>query len=283
MNRPLPNLAVAGLALVLASSCEPGPDPGAALAEVQSANLASLEPRIFSLVPEAEVPADDLPAERVVMDLPDRTLYGTWVSADASAPAFFLLHGNGEHIAEWRPLQAYLLGQGYSSFVFDYTGFGSSTGSPTVERLNEDAVLAYRRFAELSAGAPERIAFAHSLGSSILMEVANRLEPLPSAVMVHGAFTTTREVLVDKEVIEPDETDDYPDVWNGLEKVQELRMPLFILHSPNDEVIKYSMGEELAAAAGERGTFVALETPGHNAVYQIPEDGTWEPILNLVR
>lgn len=287
MPRPHPHFVLLGLALSFAASCDRRAGTDAALqdslAALQRTNLAQLEPEIFVLVPEEPAPDDGLPAERMAIELADRTLYATWVSSDPSAPAFFLLHGNGEHIAEWRPLQAYLLGKGYSSFVFDYSGFGSSTGRPTVERLNEDAVAAYRRFVELSGDAAERIAFAHSLGSSILMEVANRLEPHPSTIVVHGAFTTARAILVDKGYVTSGEQDRYPDVWNGLRNVQSLEMPLIVTHSPNDQTIMFSMGEELAAAAGENGAFLALQTPGHNAVYQLPNDDTWGPILSLLR
>jgi len=276
-----------GLALSFAASCDRRAGTDAALqdslAALQRTNLAQLEPEIFVLVPEEPAPDDGLPAERMAIELADRTLYATWVASDPSAPAFFLLHGNGEHIGEWRPLQAYLLGKGYSSFVFDYSGFGSSTGRPTVERLNEDAVAAYQRFVQLSRHATERIAFAHSLGSSILMEVANRLEPHPSRIVVHGAFTTARAILVEKGFVPPEEEDRYPDAWNGLRNVQSLEMPLIVAHSPNDQTISFSMGEELAGAAGENGTFLALQTAGHNAVYQLPNDDTWGPILNLIR
>lgn len=287
MRRATSTYVLLGLATFIATACdrrtEAEPTTQVDLADTQRDNLAELEPQIFVLVPEEPVPNDDLPAQRVVIELPDRTLNGTWVSSDPGAPAFFVLHGNGEHIAEWRPLQAYLLGKGYSSFVFDYTGFGSSTGQPTVDRLNQDAVEAYGRFAQLSAEASERIAFAHSLGSSILMEVANRLEPLPDKVVVHGAFTTTRAILVDKGYIAPEDQGLYPDVWNGLANIRSLEMPAMVVHSPNDEIIKFSMGEELAAAAGENGTFLALQSPDHNAVYQIPTDDTWGPILELIR
>ncbi len=287
MRRATSGYVLLGLAACVATSCGWSQDAESAIrdevTDARAANLAELESRIFVLVPEEPAPPDDLPARRVTIELSDRTLYGTWVSSDPSAPAFFLLHGNGEHVGEWRPLQAYLLGKGYSSFVFDYTGFGSSTGDPTVDRLNQDAVEAYARFAELSAGASERIAFAHSLGSSILLEVANRLNPPPSKVVVHGAFTTARAILAEKEYIAPGDQDLYPDVWNGLENIRALQMPSIVVHSPNDGTIRFSMGEELAAAAGEKGTFLALQSPGHNAVYQIPTDDTWSPILKAIR
>jgi len=293
MRRALTTAAIVSTAAILASACErQGQGQGQALreavagntlTEVQRANLVALEAQMFDLVPEEPVPDDDLPARRLSIELSDRTLYATWVSSDPSAPAFFLLHGNGENIAEWRPLQAYLLGKGYSSFVFDYTGFGSSTGQPTVERVDQDAIEAYRRFAELSADASERIAFAHSLGTGILLGVADRLEPPPTKVVVHGAFTTMLALLVDLGYVEPEAQDQYPDIWDGLKNVQDLDVPLFVLHSRNDSTVKLSMGEELAAAAGGKATFLALDTPGHNSVYETPDDDTWGPILDLIR
>ncbi len=48
-------------------------------------------------------------------------------------------------------------------------------------------------------------------------------------------------------------------------------------------MVKLSMGEELAAAARGQATFLALETSGHNSVYQTPDDDTWGPILDLIR
>lgn len=126
---------------------------------------------------------DKLPAERIKIELKGRTLHANWVSSDSKAPAFFILHGNGETLSDWRPLQDYLLNKGYSSFVFDYTGFGSSTGKPSVTGLNEDAIEVYKKFATLTINAKERIAFSHSLGGSILLETANKLKPLPNNIV----------------------------------------------------------------------------------------------------
>jgi hypothetical protein len=106
-----------------------------ALHIVRSYKLKNLEKIIFTLVPEKELAADSLPSQRIKIDLMDHVLYANWFSAGSTAPAFFILHGNGEMLSDWRSLQGYLLKKGYSSFVFDYSGFGSSNGIPTFEGL----------------------------------------------------------------------------------------------------------------------------------------------------
>jgi len=246
-------------------------------------NLTKIEKKMFRLVPEKQLPKDDLPSERIKLEIEDRILYANWVSAGKTSPAFLILHGNGESISDWRPVQAYLLQKGYSSFVFDYSGFGSSTGQPSVKKLNKDAIIAYKKFASLTNGASEQIAFGHSLGTGVLLDIANKLKPLPDKVVVIGTFTTARAILVEKGVITNSEKKDYPDVWNGLKNVQRIKAPLYILHSINDKVVPIYMSEELAKSAGSKAKFLKLDNPGHNAVYQFPNDSIWNPIFNFIK
>lgn len=246
-------------------------------------NLKKIERDAIQLIPEKSLPADSLPAERMELILKDRTLFANWVSAGKAAPSFFILHGNGETLSDWRPLQAYLLQKGYSSFVFDYTGFGSSTGKPTVDKMDEDASAAYKKFAALTPESAQRIAFAHSLGCSILLNVANDLQPLPDKILIHGAFSAGRAILVEKGMFTEFTKWLVPDIWNGLKEVSKLKMPVYVLHSPNDKTIPISMSEELAKTAGSNGRFLSMASPGHNSVYELPNDSTWEQIFNLIK
>lgn len=253
-----------------------------ALPVVRNLKLQSLEKIIFQLVPEKQLPTDSLPSQRITIDLMDHVMQANWVSAGKTAPSFFILHGNGETLSDWRPLQAYLYKKGYSSFVFDYSGFGSSTGKPTFEGLEKDAKEVYRTFSTLVPDAKERIVFCHSLGSNIALEVANNFKPIPDKLIIHGAFTSGRDILVQKKMVNNFTKWFLPDVYDGLEKVRTMQMPLYILHSQNDSIIPFYMGEELAKKAGDKAKFLPLNTPGHNAVYELPNDSTWLPILNFI-
>jgi hypothetical protein len=254
-----------------------------ALEKTRQSNLEQLEKKIFVLKPDKQLPKDTLHSERIELILSDRILQANWVSAGQTAPAFFILHGNGETVSEWKPLQMYLFSKGYSSFVFDYTGFGNSTGKPTVANLNMDAMEAYKKFASLTPIAKERIGFAHSLGCSILLNDANDFKPLLNKVVIHGAFSTLRNILVDKHFINDSSKANYPNVWNGLKNAQKIKSSLYILHSVNDQTIPIEMSMDLAKSAGSNGRFLKLETPGHNAVYEVPTDKTWNVIFEFIK
>ena len=279
MKRQLSIILIIGFILPIPLSCT----RNIALEKTRKTNLEQLEKKIFILIPERELPKDNLPSERIKLELNDRTLYANWVSAGRTAPAFFLLHGNGETLSDWRPLQAYLLKKGYSSFVFDYTGFGSSTGQPTVQYLNDDAIQAYKRFVSLTPNVKERIGFAHSLGCNILLDDANKFLPLLNKVVIHGAGSSVKDILVAKHFINDSARTNYPDVWNNIKSIQEIRSALYILYSVNDDAILISMNMDLAKSAGNKGKVLKLETPGHNAVYEIANDDTWNPIFEFIK
>ncbi len=272
------NKYISAISLLLILSCS----RQIALEKSRDSNLQKIEPKIFALYPEKEFTNDYLPVERIKLDFNGRTLYANWVSNDNKAPAFFILHGNGETLSDWRPLQAYLLSKGYSSFVFDYTGFGSSAGKPSVSRLNEDAIEAYKKFATLTFNAKERIALSHSLGGSVLLETANKFKPLPNKVVTHAAFTTLREICVEKKVFADSVKTNYPDVWNGYKNVKKLKLPLYIIHSIADKTIPIWMAEELAKNGGKKVKLLKLEYAGHNIVYEDPTDKTWSKIFDFI-
>jgi pimeloyl-ACP methyl ester carboxylesterase len=266
------------LFFVVAVSCS----RNVALEQTRNKNLQQMESKIFALRPEKELPKDNLPSERLKLELNNRTLFANWVSAGNNAPAFFILHGNGETLSDWRALQAYLLSKGYSSLVFDYTGFGSSTGIPTVATVNEDAVEAYKRFATLTVNAKQRIAFAHSLGCSMLLENVNKFIPMPDKVVTHAGFSTLREIGVEKKLLTDSSKIFYPDAWNGYRNIKKIKQPLYIIHSKKDKTIPIWMGEALAKSGGSNVKLLKLENSGHNAVYEDPTDHTWNNIFAFI-
>src|ERR1700761_966661 len=77
-------------------------------------------PTASSLLPQG--------AERFTMTSGGRRLDTILVSAGENAPAVVICHGIGEVIEYWGKIQALLRSLGVSSLIFDYSGYGASTG-----------------------------------------------------------------------------------------------------------------------------------------------------------
>ena len=106
---------------------------------------------------------------------------------------------------------------------------------------------------------------------------------LPSKVIIHGACTILREILVEKNIVKKENVADYPNVWNGLKSVKHIKTPFYIIHSKKDKTIPMYMSEALAKNAGRKAKYLEINTTGHNDVYEFPNDSTWNQIFNFIK
>src|ERR1043165_629120 len=73
------------------------------------------------------------PFESISIASGDRKLDAILVRAPVdTAPAVLFFHGTAEAVSFWADTQALLYRSGITSMVFDYSGFGRSTGRATV-------------------------------------------------------------------------------------------------------------------------------------------------------
>jgi fermentation-respiration switch protein FrsA (DUF1100 family) len=60
--------------------------------------------------------------------------------------------------------------------------------------------------------------------------------------------------------------------FNSLAKIRRVRAPILIVHGTRDEVVPFSMGERLFAAAPEPKFFFPVEDAGHNNLVEVGGD-----------
>lgn len=205
-------------------------------------------------------------------------------AADPEAPALMVCHGDNESLPDWAPVQAMLAGAGIASYVFDYSGYGRSSGRPSVRRLREDALAAYRQFLATTPQARRRVVLGHSLGSGILLEVAQRFDPQPDGYVIAAGFSSARLAAVQTGRIPAWAAWLLPDPWNNAARASRLERPLLVVHSRDDAVIVPPHAERVARAARHLHALVMLEAMPHDAAI-LPEhiDAFWPPILRFVR
>ncbi len=85
------------------------------------------------------------------------------------------------------------LRSGLSLFLFDYRGFGKSTGRPSEKGLNKDGLAACTYLEEKEKIALERIVLhGHSIGAAVAIEVA--LQKKVRGLVIESAFTSTKDM-----------------------------------------------------------------------------------------
>ena len=209
-------------------------------------------------------PADDgLSYESVTLTTTDNeSLHGWFIPAASSAKATILFfHGNAGNISHrmYYLLTFYRLG--YNTFIFDYRGYGKSSGSPSEAGTYQDAVAAWQYLIEEKAIRPTDIVlFGESLGGAVAAWLAAQHEP--RALVLASTFTSVPDLAAKL----------YPFLpvrllsrfqYSTIDYLQSINCPVLIAHSPQDEIVPFSHGQALFEAASEPKQFIKLQG-GHN-------------------
>ncbi len=196
-----------------------------------------------------------------------------------SNPAIFIVHGNGETICDWIDTQVMLKDLGYSSYVFDFAGFGSSEGQANVKSLRESTVLAWKHFCKTNAD-QEKIIVAHSLGVAVLLDAFPKFEKTPTKIILHAAFSSAREMAIHMGTVRSKFSFLIPNVWNSLQNIKAVDpIKTHLFHSKSDLKIPYVMSEKIAFH-NANVKFTLLENYGHSAIYECEQSDFWNILLS---
>jgi pimeloyl-ACP methyl ester carboxylesterase len=221
----------------------------------------------------AETPADaGLASEDVSVETEDgERLHGWRIAAGAQPPAAHILlcHGNAGNVGD-RVLHARLLSDaGFDVLLFDYRGYGRSTGRPSEEGTYRDARAALEALLRQPGVDLSRVLYlGESLGGSVALRLA--LESPPAGLILQSAFTSVREMARAHYPFVPAAL--VPDAYPSLRRVRELEAPLLVLHGEHDDIAPLSHGQALYDAAPGAKQMHVFPGVGHNDL--IPLAGT---------
>ena len=189
------------------------------------------------------------------------TLDAWFVPAAAERAVLLFFHGNAGNISHRLDSLQVFHELGLSVLIIDYRGYGRSTGRPTEQGTYEDARAAWRYLVEDRAIPPQRIVlFGRSLGGAVAAWLA--AQSAPRALIVESAFRSVPDMAAELYWFLPARRLarlHYP-VEALLPRVAA---PVLVVHSRDDEIIPFSHGEALQAAAGPPTRLLALQG-GHN-------------------
>jgi uncharacterized protein len=211
-------------------------------------------------------PADiGLPYESVPLETADGKRLGAWwIPCRSPRGVLLFCHGNGGNISALLESARIFNRLGLDLLVFDYRGYGESSGSPSEQGLYRDAEAAWN-YLERVRGVPSQniVVFGWSLGGSVAAWTSQAHRP--GALILEGAFTSFQDAARDR-VPGVFVTLFIPDQYPTKRYVARVQCPILIIHSRDDEVIPFRHGEVLFAAAP--GVAEQLVTRGsHNRAF----------------
>src|SRR6266516_1700253 len=193
-------------------------------------------------------------------------LNGWFFPADADSSrkhfVYLLCHGNAGNISHRLEHCAALLETGASVFIFDYRGYGRSEGRPGEEGTYLDAQAAHRWLRQKGFDETNIVALGESLGGGVASELALRA-PV-GGLILQSTYTSIADVGSELFPF-------LPVRWlnrikyDTRSKLPRVHVPVLVMHSRDDKVIRFRHAERNFAAANEPKIFWPIEG-GHTEV-----------------
>lgn len=190
-------------------------------------------------------------------------LSGYFFRLNDAAPVALVSHGNGGNLGHRARLASALLKSGYSVFLYDYQGYGLSSGTASIKGVVSDAVAAYDYLiGEEHIPTSHIVGYGESLGTGVTAELS-RQRPLRGIVLQSG-FPSLTWAAHDRLWF----TWLYPTSWfddlDCLKAVSGEHAPLMIIHGTKDQAFATRYAHLLYGKASGDKTLCIIKDMTHN-------------------
>jgi pimeloyl-ACP methyl ester carboxylesterase len=223
------------------------------------------------LFPGAPLPADhafrfDVPFDEMRIAVPGATLDALRFPQPRTRGLVFFIHGNAGNLETWSTALDFYRHVGYDLFIFDFRGYGRSTGTIASEaQLHADVRAAYDAIAPAYANVPI-VVYGRSLGSGLAVELARHVRA--DLVVLVTPYASMESIARRVYPWAPVRLLRYPlrtDVIIG-----EVKAPLMLLHGTRDILIPIDESLALMARARSPAELVTVEGASHNDIQDFP-------------
>ena len=197
-------------------------------------------------------------------------LHGWLVPGEPGKPLVIVFHGNAANISHQVNNLKYFNVIGFSTFIFDYRGFGKSHGQATREEdLYVDARGALDYLRSRGWSASQMIYYGHSMGAAVSLQMG--LDYPPVAVVMESPFTNLSDIAWHTAPI----TYALIGWWaigarfDNINKIEKLSAPVVIFQGDEDPIVPVEMAQRLYQRARQPKNFYLIPGGGHNNLYQV--------------
>lgn len=193
-------------------------------------------------------------------------------------------HGNAGNMANRIYLANALTHAGCSVLLYDYRGYGLSTGEPSIVGVMEDGLSVYDYAVQtLHYPAEKLLLFGESIGTGVACDVAQH-RPC-AAIILESALANIPAVgrnLFPFLWLFPDMFFAEPHVDN-VSAVRKIHVPILFLHGKLDHAVPFQHSIELYKNANQPKQLVLLDACGHNDMGAQNSQQFHEAITNFVQ
>lgn len=214
-----------------------------------------------------------IPFEELDIMTSDGEKINAWfVKGSGNGATIIYAHGNAGTMSDRLLKLKFFHELKLNVLLFDYRGYGKSSGTPSEKGVYLDGQAAFDHAASRAdVDRGKIIMYGASLGGIVAVDVASHRPCL--GLIVDSSITSAKDAA---KIF-------YPYLpaflmslrFDSISKIAHLTMPKLIIHSPEDKIVPFAMGERLFQAAAGPKTFVR-SSGGHNEIQIVSDAPTRE-------
>jgi fermentation-respiration switch protein FrsA (DUF1100 family) len=193
-------------------------------------------------------------------------IHGWWFGHPESTGAVLFCHGNAGNLSQWAPrMVALQQALRKSVLIFDYPGYGKSSGQPSEKGCYAAGDAAYTWLQEdRMIPAKNIILCGESLGGGVATELAVR-RPHRALVLIR-TFTSVPD-MAKRSMLTYSSASLVRNQFDNLSRMPRCPAPVFLAHGDRDQLIPLAQAKQLyEATPGPKELFI-MENCGHNEPY----------------
>ena len=165
----------------------------------------------------------------------------------------FVFHGSGSTVHNWYKVVKPFVESGYQVFMMEYRGFAGAEGVATHEDVAKDGINAIKHLASNdNFNNKPLIVLGQSYGGQPAVYAGHKMPAAIDALVLEGTFTSFSDEAAFSSPwpVSPVVKLLVSDAYKTVELVEQISVPMLVIHSTEDKVVPFAMGKELAAKSG---------------------------------
>ncbi len=197
-----------------------------------------------------------LPDELKISSASGEKINAVYLENPSAEYTILFSHGNAEDLGNVVPFMQQFHNLGYSVLMYDYRGYGTSEGSPSVRKTYQDVDAAYHWLVEEKKIDPKTLIIqGRSVGGGPATWLAAHREV--GGLVLESTFTSAFRV---KTIVPLTPWDKF----NNLQHIKKTTCPVLVIHGRNDEVLPFWHGKKLYDAAPGKKIRLWIDDAQHN-------------------